>query len=320
MCDDLQKPEFNTAFRVTEKEKFMKRKAIHFTVFILFALILIGCEGNMYIVNDIDEREANEIVVFLASKGIEAQKVAATASLTAGTAPTNLWSITVDNKNETQAMAILNKAGLPRRRGTSLLELFAKGGLMSSDKEENIRFQAGLAEQLRGTIRKIDGVIDADVQISFPLEEAGGGLPAVGAQTKKEKITAAVYVKHLGVLEDPNSQLETKIKRLLAGSVQGLDFDNVAVISDRSRFSDISLSPDSELISSKDRTREYVSVWSVVMTKGSLSKFRTIFFTLIFLVLIFGALLAWLALKNYPQIFLLKKKKEESEQPPPPEV
>ena len=47
---------------------------------------------------------------------------------------------------------------------------------MSSDKEENIRYQAGLEEELKNIIRKIDGVLDADVQISFPSTEA---LPSI---------------------------------------------------------------------------------------------------------------------------------------------
>ena len=110
---------------------------------------------------------------------------------------------------------------------------------MSTDREETIRYNAGLAEQLRNTIRKIDGVLDADVQISFPPAETTPGAPP-------QKTTAAVYVKHQGVLEDPNSHIETKIKRLLAGSINGLEYDNVSVISDRSRFADISLEPEQE--------------------------------------------------------------------------
>ena len=58
-------------------------------------------------------------------------------------------------------------------------------------------------------------------------------------------------MKHQGVLEDPNSHIEIKIKRLIAGSVSGLSYDDVAVISDRSRFSDITLTPEGEPIGAK---------------------------------------------------------------------
>jgi len=266
------------------------------TLLLFFLVFLSACATQNSIVNNVDEREANEIVVFLASKGISAQKIAASESAAAGaTGPSNLWNIAVGEKEMTSAMAILNQNGLPRRQGTTLLDLFAKSGLMSSDKEESIRFQAGLAEQLKNTIRKIDGVIDADVQISFPSGDTTPGAVV-------PKMTAAVYVKHQGVMEDPNNHMESKIKRLMAGSVTGLDYDNVAVISDRSRFTEITLGKESELISGKERAKEYVSIWSIVMAKSSLSKFRTIFFLLIVLILVFGGLLSWMVIKFYPNL------------------
>jgi type III secretion protein J len=268
---------------------------------------LAGCSGNQSIVNNLEEREANEIVVFLASKGIPAQKVAsvATGAAAATGAGAANFDIVVDMDKSTEAMALLNRYGLPRRKGTNLLELFAPSGFMTSDKQETIRYQAGLAEQLRNTIRKIDGVIDADVQLSFPSGEAIPGVP-------QPKTTAAVYVKHQGILEDPNSHIETKIKRLLAGSVNGLDFDSVSVISDRARFADITLTPDSEMVSGKTYPQTYVSLWSVVMTKSSVGHFRLLFFSLIGLLLLLATLLGFMLYKFYPQ--LLPKKK--SDEPP----
>src|SRR3990167_3030243 len=194
-------------------------------------------------------------------------------------------------------MAVLNRAGLPRRVGTNLLELFAKSGLMSSDREETIRYQAGLAEELKNTIRKIDGVLDADVQISFPPDNT---TPMPGAPV--QKITASVYVKHQGILEDPNSHLEIKIKRLMAASVNGLDYENVSVISDRSRFADITLTPDKEAIGAKSLQQTYVSIWGLIMTKSSLARFRVIFFLFIFAIFLLFAALGWLVYTFYPNL------------------
>ncbi len=281
--------------------KFMKN------LFRLFVLLLFcaSCSTNQAIVNNIDEREANEIVVYLASKGISAQKVAAAAGMAAGNAPTDLYNIFVAEESATEAMALLNRYGLPRRQGTNLLTLFAGGGLVQTDREETIRYQAGLAEELKNTIRKIDGVLDADVQISFPPTEIAQGAPP-------PKITAAVYVKHQGVMEDPNSHMEIKIKRLLAGSVNGLNFEDVSVISDRSRMADITLAPEIDLIGPKALQQNYVSIWGVVLTKSSLARFRFIFFSFIVLLLGFSALIGWLLYKFYP---LMRAKQEET----PPE-
>lgn len=267
--------------------------------FRFFACVLLvflcGCENKKIVVNDMPEREANEIVVFLASKGIPSTKVPSPSSAgPAGAATEALWSISVDEKQEVDAMAILNRNGLPRKKAPTLLELFPKAGLVSSEREENIRYQAGLAAQIAGTIRKIDGVIDADVEISIPQEEA---IPGAEAASKK-RVTAAVYVKHQGILDDPNSHLVTKIKRLVSGSISGLEINDVTVIPDRSRFTDITLKGMPEDIT--PRAKEYVSIWSIVMSKNSAMRFRTLFFVLVFMMILFLVLVGWMMWKFFP--------------------
>jgi len=279
---------------------------MRFLFCLLLGIFLASCESHNSIVNNVDEREANEIVVYLASKGISAQKVQAPPSEAGGTTAL-LYNIMVGDDRAIDAMAILNRAGLPRRMGPNLLELFGKSGLMTTDREETIRYQAGLAEELQNTIRKMDGVLDAAVQISFPTETS----PLPG--TPVPKVTASVYVKHQGILEDPNSHLEMKIKRLMAGSISGLDYNDVAVVSDRSRYLDVQLPMEKEMVGPKTLQQNYVTIWGLVMTKASLSKFRFIFFTFIILLLAFISLLGWIIYKFYPQIHAaLFKKKEES--------
>lgn len=274
----------------------MTRRFFSLLFSFLTLLLLTSCESNQAIVANIEEREANEIVVYLASKGIPAQKIQVAASEIAASA-TLLYNISVADDRAVDAMSILNKVGLPRRAGTNLLTLFAKSGLMSSDKEETIRYQAGLAEELKNTIRKIDGVIEADVQLSFPSADVTSTPGAI-----IPKITAAVYIKHQGVLDDPNSHMETKIKRLLAGSVNGLTFENVIVVSDRSRFTDITLTPDGEPISASALQQTYVSIWGLVLTKASLVRFRLIFFAFILFITLLCAAIGWAIYKYYPQI------------------
>ncbi len=280
-----------------------------FTTLCFFTLFLLaGCSGNESIVNNVEEREANEIVVYLASKGIAAQKIQATTEQGGGTGPV-LYNIGVATENSTEAMALLNRVGLPRAQGTNLLTLFAPSGFMTSDRSETIRYQAGLAEELKNTIRKIDGVLDANVQISFPPSDA-----TLAPGTLPPKITASIYVKHQGVLEDPNSHLETKIKRLVSSAINGLHFEDVAVISDRARMADIQLGTEGEMIGSRNLQESYVSIWSIVMTKASLTRFRFLFFLLILLNLAFAVTLGWMVYKFYPQLL---KKKEEPPPPPP---
>lgn len=286
----------------TSSRPLWLRKGLTVLSLIFSLLFLTGCEHAAMIINEVDEREANEIVVFLASKGIQAQKMAAVSTAPGGGTGAPTYSISVESGQATEAMAILNQNGLPRKKGVNLLDLFSASGLMTSDKQETIRYQAGLAEQIATMIRKIDGVIDADVQLSFPPESTTPIIPGT-AQTAPKRITAAVYVKHMGILDDPNSHLVTKIKRLVAGSVAGLDLNDVTVISDRSRFTDVTLTPSTEVLEPK--AKEYVSIWSIVMSKSSASRFRFIFFILIALAILFAVVLGWILWKFYP---LLKKR------------
>ena len=281
--------------------RFAFKRSIITIFFFLSSLFLTSCENNSVIVSDIDEREANEIVVFLASKGIPAQKIAFISTAPGAAATGAMFSITVESSKSTDAMAILNRNGLPRRKTTTLLDLFGKPGLMTTGKEETIRYQAGLATQIANMILKIDGVIDVDVQLSFPEEVTGPMAP--GAAAAPAKITAAVYVKHQGILDDPNSHLITKIKRLVAGSVNGLDINDVTVISDLARFSNVTLAQPTEAL--QPQAKEYVSIWSIVMSKSSAGRFRFIFFFLMISAIVFALMIGWVIWKFYP---ILKKR------------
>lgn len=294
----------------------------------LLLFCLAGCGSDMSIVGNIDEKEANVILVLLESKGVSARKVR-WAHAQVGTESAPKFSIVVSPGVVVKAVSILNQNGFPRNRGSDLLELFAKQGLMTSDKEETIRYHAGLGQQLTNTILMIDGVIDASVQLSFPPEE--GALGSL-EQNEPKKITAAVYVKHQGIVDDPNIHLENKIKRLVSGSVSGLDIGDVTVVSDRSRFTDISPEPPPSGVALSGSGR-YVNIWNIVMSKDSATRFRTIFFILSAVSVLCIVALGWLAWKLYPELkrkvslsglfadamARFGKRGEKGELPPPPE-
>jgi type III secretion protein J len=251
--------------------------------------LLTSCGSERVIVNSLDEREANEILVFLASKGIQANKTESKAAGAGGGSKTVNWNIVVSEETANQAMAILNQNGLPRRRSQNLLGIFSNVGLVPSAMEQQIRYQAGLAEQAASTIRKIDGILDAEVQISFPKEDP------LNPDKKSGKITASVYVKHNGVLDDPNSHLITKIKRFVEASVTGLSFDNVTVIPDRARFNEL---PSGNFGLAEEKS--FVNVWGLIIGKESLTSFRIVFFTFLILTLLLLLSLLWLAWKIFP--------------------
>lgn len=278
-------------------EKPRSQRLPSFLLYLILACLILplisSCGSRKTIVNSLDEKEANEIIVYLSTKGIDAAKEPAkeAGGGGGGGAKIQMWDISVPPEQGLEAMSYLNQAGLPRRRSQSLLGIFTGTGLVPSEMEQKIRYQAGLAEQIASVIRKIDGILDAEVQISIPEEDPLNPLE------KKQKITASVYVKHNGVLDDPNSHLVTKIKRLVAASVPGLDYDNVTVIGERARFSEYN--PTFPGLGAAEEEKQYVSVWSIIIAKDSLTRFRILFFSFTILILLLALILTWIFWKMH---------------------
>ncbi len=254
-------------------------------------LFLTSCESHRIIVNNLDEREANEIIVFLSTKSVEANKTASPSAGGGGGSKIPMYDISVDSDVALEAMSYLNQAGLPRRRSQNLLNLFTGAGLVPSEMEQKIRYQAGLAEQIASTIRKMDGVLDAEVQLSIPEEDP------LNPNEKKQAITASVYLKHNGVLDDPNSHLQTRIKRLVSAGVPGLTYDNVTVVGEKARSNDYLSGLTSQNL---EEEKQYVRIWTLVIGKESVTRFRIIFFTFTLFLLFVLSTLIWMTWKIYP--------------------
>jgi type III secretion protein J len=269
----------------------MRRQCMKsFSCLFIFLLIFTGCQSRTVIVNGLDEKEANEILVFLSSRGIKADKVASSAGAGAGVRKEVLWDIEVRSDQASEALSLLNQYGLPRKKGESLLGIFKQGSsLVPSAMQETVKYQQGLADQIANTLTKIDGILDAEVLISYPKENPLNPL------AKKEPITAAVFIKHNGVLDDPNLHLESKIKRLVAASVTGLNYNNVTVVGTRARLSEYGLKGQRV-----GEEQPFVDIWSILIAKESLGVFRTLFFSFILLILLLLLLLIWVGWKIYP--------------------
>ncbi|MGE3954607.1 MAG: EscJ/YscJ/HrcJ family type III secretion inner membrane ring protein [Parachlamydiales bacterium] len=271
-------------------------------VLLLFPLALLvgGCASKREVVSEVDERQANEIVVFLTSQHIQAEKMkqAQAGGAVGGQTATPMWSVVVPAGQENEALTVLARNGLPRPPGPNLVEAYKKTGLVSSASEEKVRYQELLAAKLASEIQRFDGVTEASVTISFPMEDEGlrpGGEAPPGTRV-------SVLVKHQGILDDPNAQLVSKIRRLVAGSIAGLDFNNVTVVADRSRFTDVMTPTPGELLPTDEKQFDWV--WGMAIATDSVARFRVVFFSLTIGILVLAALLAWLLWKLYPAIYM----------------
>lgn len=189
-----------------ERMKFMKLK--NTVIQLLIICSLYGC-GYESLYTQLDERQANEMLVLLLADKLAVKK----------TAVANGWTLETKLADLPRAMQVLKAHGFPRDDFQTLGEVFKKEGFVSSPLEEKARLLYGLSQELSNTISTIDGVIVARVHIAIPEKNV--------LSEDQAPSSASVFIKHRS-----ESKIDTQlasIKALVVNSVEGLAYDNVTV-------------------------------------------------------------------------------------------
>ena len=179
------------------------------------ALALVGCHTELE--RGLDESQANAIVVALDQHGIGASKAAEPGG---GDAPA--FSVSVAPDDVAPALAILRSEGLPRERDPGLGEMFGEGSLVPTATEERARMTAALSGELAQSIESIDGVLDARVHIALPQAQA------FGLDAPRPRARASVMVRYRGTTPPFD---DASIQRLVAGAIEDMAIEDVAIIS-----------------------------------------------------------------------------------------
>lgn len=180
-------------------------------VFLLTCLVLFisGCKVELY--SNLPEREANEMLAILLSKGIGCDKIPGKE----GT-----WGLSVGQQEIATAVQVLQDAGYPRDKFVNIGDMFKKEGLVSSPLEERVRFVYALSQEISETLSRIDGVLTARTQIVLPENNP--------LSDNLQPSSASVFIKHR-----QDADLESsipKIKKLVVNSIEGLAYDKVTVV------------------------------------------------------------------------------------------
>ena len=175
---------------------------------IVALLCLAGCKQAIY--NDLNETEANDVLLTLTRGGVAAEK---------RSDEEKHYSVWVAESDMAPAIELLKADSRPAEHYATLGEIFGERRLISSPTEERVRFMYGLQQELSRTLSQIDGVLVARVHIVMPAEDA--------FSTTLKPASASVFLKHRA---DTNLQaLVPAVKDLVVRSVEGLSAETVSV-------------------------------------------------------------------------------------------
>ncbi len=173
------------------------------------ALLLCGCDTELYA--NLPEREANAMLAALDDQGIPATRVQQEDGRIA---------IHVDKGRFAEAVRVLEGAGLPHRQFESMGQVFKRDGLVVSPTQERAQMLYALSEELSETVSEIDGVVSARVHVVLPSSDP--------LRRDAQPSSASVFIRHEPALAV--GPLVPRIKSLVAGSVAGLSYDRVSVV------------------------------------------------------------------------------------------
>jgi type III secretion protein J len=185
-------------------------------LWILPVFLLAGCARQLE--SGLSERDAQEIVVTLEEHGIDAA-----AQLDSGTQkgpPTWQVSLKGTSSNVVEAWKILRENGLPRQQDQGLEQVFANSGMIPTASEEKARLMVGLSGELTRTLKSLNDVVDAHVQVVLPNNN-----PLLDKAQQNPPTASVLLTYHsappLG---------EQDVRNLVAKGIEGLTPDNVSVV------------------------------------------------------------------------------------------
>lgn len=279
------------------------KKDIFNWLLVLMCLLIAGCKAVVY--SNLNEKDANEIIYVLFSNGITAERRLVDET----------YSVLVENDRLPFAISTLKINGLPKAKFASIGEMFGGEELVRTPFHEHARFIHAISQELAKSISEIEGVMTARVHIMLPEKSAI-------SKKRIEQSSAAVFV-YTDNLTLRNS-LPPIIKTLISHSVDGLDYDGVAVaIFDNQENATDNIKHDTEfenLKNLKDKNGTNISgLMAVGKAKANVLdqktfgmnsatsnfhvtfKERIIVFCLLFLIITLGAYLLIIKARNFYQ-------------------
>jgi type III secretion protein J len=241
---------------------------------LLVALLLSACEAELY--NNLDQRQANEMIATLQQRGIAAQRVPVKGGQ---------YTVVVDKGRFAESISILKEAGLPNQEFQNMGQIFKKDGLVSSPMQERAQMIFALSQELSRTVSEIDGVLSARVHLVLPENDP--------LRQQLVPSSASVFIRHRSDM--PVGNLVPQVKMLVANGVAGLSYDKVSVV----------LVPVDAQKAGQGQDLEMVSFFGVWMQRDNLAQAMWMFFGLVAVVVLLAGALGFVFFRQRGRVYAL---------------
>jgi flagellar M-ring protein FliF len=194
-------------------EKSQKSKIILITILIIasisIAIFMVTRPNYERLFNgSVDSKEIGEMSKILSDNKIDNRLA------------DNGTSLEIKAKDKDMAQVVLAQAGYPRS-GMTFKDALSSITLSTTESDKKKIFKEYDEQKIANTLKNIDNIKDAVVNLSLPEKTSFLG------DGQEEAPSAAVLVESRDTL---TAQQITGIERLVAGSVEGLDIKNVKII------------------------------------------------------------------------------------------
>jgi type III secretion protein J len=242
---------------------------------VLACLWALGCTSEVY--HGLGEQEANEIIVVLEQRGIEASKEADPEG-------EGLWVVKAPEHARVEAWRVLESEGLPRPAVRGVGEVYPSGGLIPTESEERALLQYTTAQELRRGLLKLDGVVDAHINLVLP-KRARVQLPG----TVPPKPRASVVLRYKAGAEGAAPVTEDEVRQLVSWGVEDMEPESVAVVMKAEARSLAPLKP-----------AELAQVGPIAVSSGTKGWLQGLIAGLCVVILVLGGLLAFFLTRRSP--------------------
>ncbi|MBU1220157.1 hypothetical protein KKF34_10685 [Myxococcota bacterium] len=183
--------------------------------YLLLCIILVGlnaCKVELF--TRLDEKEANQILNELESKGIEATKFLSDKRK-------GLWGIEVPSSQASRSINILKSKDLPSMSHPGFEGILKDSSLVPSPEDKSIKYHIALAGELSRTLESLPGIQFA--RVHFAMDTSSDSFSQVKTSVKK----AGVVLK---VLEKKFQLRPQDIQSLISGAVPAITPESVSVV------------------------------------------------------------------------------------------